>query len=88
MEPRSEPPAAIMLAVDDHATQTTPGGAQADGSPPLVLQRHLWWVAASAVVAGAGLVLASSAPAGPAPDVLSGVQGQQDQLDHQAADLG
>jgi polyisoprenoid-binding protein YceI len=55
----------------------------------LILQRHLSGsVASSAVVAETGLVLASAAPSGPVPDVVGGVESDQDQLDQQAADLG
>ena len=44
-------------------------------------------VAAASVMADAGLVLASSAPVGPGPDVLGGVGVSQDQVHEQAADL-
>ena len=44
-------------------------------------------VAASTVVAQPGLVLASSAPAGPAPDTLGVGWAGLDQADQQAADL-
>jgi hypothetical protein len=44
-------------------------------------------VAASSVVAGAGLVLASAAPVGPGPDVLGGVGVSRDQVHEQAPDL-
>jgi nitrate/nitrite-specific signal transduction histidine kinase len=54
----------------------------------LTLQRHSGeWVAASFVVAEAGLVLASPAPDGPGPDVFGGMGGPQRQVDQQAADF-
>ncbi len=53
----------------------------------LVLQRHLGWVAVCAVVADAGLVLASSSPAGPGPDVLGLVGVSQNEVHEQSADF-
>ncbi|GAA1315641.1 hypothetical protein [Saccharothrix xinjiangensis] len=66
-----------------------PGTLRIITKTALVLQRHLCeWVAASFVVAEAGLVLASSSPTRPGPDVLDTRRRTQDQVDQQTPDLG
>src|SRR5437764_12545857 len=58
------------------------------GEASLVLQRQLGdQVAASAVVADAGLVLASASPPRPGPDPVGSVGVSQDQRDEQPSDL-
>lgn len=72
----------------DEAALPASCSARTPGAGQLVLQRQLGeGIAAAPVVAEAGLVLASSAPARPGPDVPGIGRGRLDQGREQAADL-